>query len=85
MFIYAYFSRRVEQTLGALTLTALANMTHWVLVCHRRGVRTKARGRPASFKDYERMVATLMSGGSEPVITKKPTGAWTHAVYDGMK
>jgi hypothetical protein len=35
--------------------------------------------------DYERMVVTLMSGGSDPVITKKPTGAWTHAVYDAMK
>jgi NitT/TauT family transport system substrate-binding protein len=36
-------------------------------------------------KDYERTVATLMSGGSDPVITRKPTGAWTHAVYDAMK
>ena len=36
-------------------------------------------------KDYERTVATLMSGSSDPVITKKPTGAWTHAVYDAMK
>jgi len=36
-------------------------------------------------KDYERTVATLMSGGSDPVITKKPVGAWTHAVFDAMK
>jgi NitT/TauT family transport system substrate-binding protein len=36
-------------------------------------------------KDYERTVTTLMSGGSDPVITKKPEGAWTHAVYDAMK
>jgi NitT/TauT family transport system substrate-binding protein len=36
-------------------------------------------------KDYERTVATLMAGGSDPVITKKPEGAWTHAVYDAMK
>ena len=36
-------------------------------------------------KDYERTVAELLSGGSDPVITKKPTGAWTHAVYDAMK
>jgi NitT/TauT family transport system substrate-binding protein len=36
-------------------------------------------------KDYEHTVATLMSGGSDPVITKTPTGAWTHAVYDAMK
>jgi NitT/TauT family transport system substrate-binding protein len=36
-------------------------------------------------KDYERTVATLMSGGSDPVITKKPEGAYTFAVYDAMK
>ncbi len=36
-------------------------------------------------KDFDRTVATLMSGGSDPVITKKPVGAWTHAVYDAMK
>jgi len=35
--------------------------------------------------DYDRTVAELLSGGSDPVITKKPAGAWTHAVYDGMK
>lgn len=35
--------------------------------------------------DYERTVATLMSGGSDPVITKKPTGAWSHTVWDAMK
>jgi NitT/TauT family transport system substrate-binding protein len=36
-------------------------------------------------KDYQRTVATLMSGGSDPVITKKPDGAWTYAIYDAMK
>ncbi|MBV8753694.1 MAG: ABC transporter substrate-binding protein [Hyphomicrobiales bacterium] len=36
-------------------------------------------------KDYDRTVATLLTGGSDPVITKKPEGAWTHAVYDAMK
>ena len=36
-------------------------------------------------KDYERTVATLLTGGSDPVITKKPVGAWTHAVYKAMK
>ena len=30
----------------------------------------------------ERTVETLMSGGSDPVITKKPEGAWTHAVME---
>jgi NitT/TauT family transport system substrate-binding protein len=32
--------------------------------------------------DYERTVATLMGGGSDPVITKKPEGAWTHVITD---
>jgi NitT/TauT family transport system substrate-binding protein len=36
-------------------------------------------------KDYDRTVAELLSGGSDPVITKKPEGAYTHAVYDAMK
>ncbi len=32
--------------------------------------------------DYERTVKTLLSAGSDPVITKEPEGAWTHAVTD---
>ncbi len=32
--------------------------------------------------DFDRTVATLLSGGSDPVITKEPEGAWTHAVID---
>ena len=32
--------------------------------------------------DYDRTVAALMSGGSDPVITKMPEGAWTHAITD---
>jgi NitT/TauT family transport system substrate-binding protein len=36
-------------------------------------------------KDYDRTVAELMAGGSDPVITKKPEGAYSFAVYDAMK
>jgi NitT/TauT family transport system substrate-binding protein len=36
-------------------------------------------------KDYERTVATLMAGGSDPVITKNPEGATTTAVTDAMR
>jgi NitT/TauT family transport system substrate-binding protein len=32
--------------------------------------------------DYETTVKTLLAGGSDPVISKAPTGAWTHAVID---
>ena len=36
-------------------------------------------------KDYDRTVATLLSGGSDPVITRKPEGAYTFVVYEAMK
>ncbi len=37
-------------------------------------------------KDYQRTVKTLLaSGGDAPVITKEPTGAFTHAVTDAAK
>jgi NitT/TauT family transport system substrate-binding protein len=32
--------------------------------------------------DYERTVQSLLSGGSDPVITRAPEGAWTHAITD---
>lgn len=33
--------------------------------------------------DFDRTVQTLLSaGGEQPVITRPPTGAWTHAVVD---
>jgi NitT/TauT family transport system substrate-binding protein len=32
--------------------------------------------------DYERTVASLLAGGSDPVITEAPEGAWTHVVTD---
>jgi NitT/TauT family transport system substrate-binding protein len=35
-------------------------------------------------EDYQRTVDTLLSGGSDPVITEEPEGAWTHAVTDKM-
>jgi NitT/TauT family transport system substrate-binding protein len=34
---------------------------------------------------YNNTVKTLMSGGSDPVITKEPEGAWTHDVIDKAK
>jgi NitT/TauT family transport system substrate-binding protein len=32
--------------------------------------------------DYARTVATLLGGGSDPVITMEPEGAWTHVITD---
>ncbi|MEJ8571385.1 ABC transporter substrate-binding protein [Microbaculum marinum] len=35
--------------------------------------------------DYERTVEILLGGGSDPVITKEPEGAWSHEVTDKAK
>jgi NitT/TauT family transport system substrate-binding protein len=35
--------------------------------------------------DFDRTVDVLLSGGSDPVITKKPEGAWSHAVFEAMR
>ena len=32
--------------------------------------------------DYQRPVDTLLAGGSDPVISKAPEGAWSHAITD---
>ena len=32
--------------------------------------------------DYERTVGVLLSSKSDPVITKKPSGAWTHDIWN---
>lgn len=32
--------------------------------------------------DFDRTVATLLAGGSDPVITAQPEGAWTHQITD---
>ncbi|MGB1683555.1 MAG: ABC transporter substrate-binding protein [Arenicellales bacterium] len=41
-----------------------------------------AGGGKLSEADYTRTVDTLLSGGSDPVISKAPMGAWSHAVWD---
>nr|WP_051329577.1 ABC transporter substrate-binding protein [Geminicoccus roseus] len=35
--------------------------------------------------DYERTVKVLLSGGSDPVISKEPTGAWTHDIFEAAQ
>src|ERR687892_2551453 len=32
--------------------------------------------------DYQRTVDVLLAGGSDPVITKEPEGAWSHKVWE---
>jgi NitT/TauT family transport system substrate-binding protein len=35
--------------------------------------------------DYERTVEVLLAGGSDPVITAAPEGAWSHKVWEAMQ
>jgi NitT/TauT family transport system substrate-binding protein len=39
-------------------------------------------GGKLSAADYQRTVDTLMNGGSDPVISSVPKGAWSHKVWD---
>jgi len=51
-----------------------------VLATHRR-----SRGHRWCALDpagYERTVETLLKGGSDPVISGPPVGAWTHVITD---
>jgi NitT/TauT family transport system substrate-binding protein len=34
--------------------------------------------------DYQRTVDVLLGGGSDPVITKAPEGAWSHKIWDAI-
>jgi NitT/TauT family transport system substrate-binding protein len=35
--------------------------------------------------DYQRTVDVLLAGGSDPVISKAPEGAWSHKVWDAIQ
>jgi NitT/TauT family transport system substrate-binding protein len=36
-------------------------------------------------KSYDRTVTTLLTGKSDPVISKKPQGAWTHKIWEAAQ
>ena len=35
--------------------------------------------------DYQRTVAVLLAGGSDPVITEAPEGAWSHKIWEAIQ
>jgi NitT/TauT family transport system substrate-binding protein len=35
--------------------------------------------------DYQRTVDVLLAGGSDPVISKAPDGAWSHKIWDAIQ
>ncbi|MFU8898737.1 MAG: aminotransferase class V-fold PLP-dependent enzyme, partial [Roseinatronobacter sp.] len=64
-----------------------ANVDPWKALAAERGVDVRvARMDPGTgtldMDDYARTVATLLGGGSDPVITAEPEGAVTSAVTD---
>lgn len=36
-------------------------------------------------EDYQRTVQVLLTGGSDPVISKAPEGAWSHQIWDAKE
>jgi len=57
---------------------------HQVRMMGEVGMLTQGSTGVLDVDAYARTVATLLGGGSDPVITAEPEGAWTHAVTDMM-
>ncbi len=70
-------------TTGAITAVHQKHMMAEVAKLITGGKNTHGVGYldPAA---YERTVSVLLSSGSDPVITKRPEGGWSHAVWDKM-
>lgn len=68
-----------NDTAGAQTAAHQSRMLREVSQLLGAPGATMGRLDPAA---YQRTVQALMSGGSDPVISKAPEGAWTHSVVD---
>lgn len=55
---------------------------HQVRMVREVGLLTEGSNGVLDLEAYERTVQTLLGGGSDPVISQEPEGAWTHAVTD---
>lgn len=62
--------------------TGAQTETHQVRMMGEVAKLTAGSNGALDVADYERTVASLLAGGSDPVITKEPEGAWTHAITD---
>ena len=62
--------------------TGAQTETHQVRMIGEIGKLTAGSDGSLDEAAYERTVATLLGGGSDPVITKAPEGAWTSAITD---
>ncbi|KPQ06413.1 MAG: NitT/TauT family transport system substrate-binding protein [Rhodobacteraceae bacterium HLUCCA12] len=55
---------------------------HQIRMVREVGLLTEGSDGTLDVDAYERTVETLLGGGSDPVITEEPEGAWTHEVTD---
>ena len=62
--------------------TGAQTEAHQVRMMGEVAKRTAGSNGALDVADYERTVATLMGGGSDPVITMEPTGAYTLEITD---
>jgi len=57
-------------------------MTRWARHLGATVIGTAGSDGKLDPADYARTVKTLLTGGSDPVISKEPAGAFTNAVID---
>ncbi len=62
--------------------TGAQTMTHQVRMMTEVAKLLEGSDGSLDVADYERTVASLLSGGSDPVITKEPVGAYTLEITD---
>lgn len=62
--------------------TGAQTETHQIRMMGEIAKLTAGSNGALNLADYEQTVATLLSGGSDPVISAEPTGAWTQAITD---
>lgn len=62
--------------------TGAQTEAHQLYMAREIGKLTTASNGVLDPEDYQRTVDTLLAGGSDPVISKQPDGAWTHVISD---
>lgn len=62
--------------------TGAQTLEHQVRMAHEVGKLTEGSTGALEEADYQRTVDTLLAGGSDPVISKAPEGAWTPMITD---
>lgn len=62
--------------------TGAQTLKHQIRMIGEVAKLTQGTNGALDVNDYNRTVAALLAGGSDPVISKKPEGAWTSVITD---